>query len=172
MNKTGLSNTIKKLAQQAVETYLRKERIIKTKTDHPFLEQKAAAFVSLKINNQLRGCLGTIMPQQENLAKEIVANAIRAATEDYRFSPVQVQELAQISYSVDVLSDLTPVKNVKELDPKKYGVLVQQGAMQGLLLPDLDGVETVKQQLDIVKHKAGIFSDEELQIYKFEVQRF
>ena len=167
-----LSNLIQSLAREAVETYVRHERIIKNTSEHPFLLKPAAAFVSLKIKKQLRGCLGSMEPQKKTLAEEIIANAISAATHDYRFNPVQMQELAHVAYSVDVLSKLTPVESLKELNAKKYGIMVEKGIAKGLLLPDLEGVETVKQQLDIAKHKAGIFDDSGLTIYKFEVQRF
>lgn len=168
-----LSNLIKGLARKAVENYVREGVVIET-TDlnEPYLINPAASFVSLKVKNQLRGCLGTIEPQEKTLAEEIIRNAIKAASDDYRFDPVQAHELAYLSYSVDVLSKLTPVKNKDELDPKKYGILVQQGISQGLLLPNLEGVETIEQQLDIAKHKAGIYDNEGLKIFKFEVKRF
>jgi len=174
INKTSvqLGNLIKSLAKEAVENYVRHEKVIKNTSKHPFLLKPAAAFVSLKIKKQLRGCLGSIEPQKKTLAEEIIANAINAATHDYRFNPVQAQELAHVAYSIDVLSKLTPVQSLKELDSKKYGILVEKGIAKGLLLPDLEGVETVKQQLDIAKHKAGIFDEAGLAIYRFEVQRF
>jgi len=167
-----LTNLITSLAKEAVENYVRHERTIKNTSSHPFLLKPGAAFVSLKIKKQLRGCLGSIEPQKKTLAEEIIANAVSAATHDYRFNPVQIQELAHIAYSIDVLSKLTPVKSLKELDAQKYGVLVEKGISKGLLLPNLEGVETVKQQLDIAKHKAGIFENSGLTIYRFEVQRF
>lgn len=163
---------IKKIAREAVETFIRERKIIQADIDHPYLLKPAAAFVSLKVKDQLRGCLGTIEPRHKTLAEEIIQNAVKAATQDYRFSPVQLHELAHLEYSIDVLSKLIPIQSINELDAKKFGVLVQQGIAQGLLLPDLDGVETVEQQLDIAKQKADIFDNKGLKIFKFEVRRF
>ncbi len=167
-----LKDIIHALAKDAVESYVRDNIIIDAVHNNAFLGVPAAAFVSLKSNDQLRGCIGTIKPTKTTLAEEIVENAVKAATQDYRFQPIQALELAALNYSVDVLSKMQPISDRQELDPKKYGVLVQKGSYQGLLLPDLDGVDSVDHQLSIAKQKAGIINDDGIDIFKFEVQRF
>jgi len=163
-----------KLARETIENYIKQGKII---TPHPSLpeemiNQKAGVFVSLKKNSNLRGCIGTFMPTQENIAQEIIKNAISAAVDDPRFSPVTASELEDLSISVDVLSAPEEVKDISQLDPKKYGVIVSSGYKRGLLLPDLEGVDTAEYQIDIAKHKAGIYPDEKVKLYRFEVKRF
>lgn len=135
------------------------------------LQQRSAAFVSIKKHGQLRGCIGTFLPSYKNLAEEIAHNALSAGLQDPRFSPVAERELAELEYSVDVLSRPEPCSR-DELDPKKYGVIVTAGSRRGLLLPDLEGVNTVSEQLNIACQKAGISSREAYTIERFEVQRF
>jgi len=112
------------------------------------------------------------LPTTENVATEIIRNAIAAATEDPRFPPLGPQELEELDISVDVLSQPEPVEGLEELDPKKYGVIVESGWKRGLLLPDLEGVDTVEQQLSIAMAKAGITPDEPVKIYRFRVERY
>lgn len=161
------------LAKKTIETYIREGRII-SPPEHltPDMTEKAGVFVSLKKHGQLRGCIGTFMPTCENVASEIIRNAISAATRDYRFHPVEEEELRELVYSVDVLSPPEKVKDASELDPKKYGVIVVSSQRKGLLLPDLEGVDTVEDQLMIAKMKAGIFPEEEVDIYRFRVKRY
>ncbi len=161
------------LAKRAVEEYVRDRRVITPPEDlSPEMKQRAGVFVSLKKNRQLRGCIGTIVPTTGNVAEEIIKNAIAAATEDPRFYPVQPEELDEIEYSVDVLSEPERVNDLSELDPKKYGVIVIKDLRKGLLLPDLEGVDTVEEQLRIAKMKAGISPDEDCEIYRFTVKRY
>lgn len=134
--------------------------------------KKAGAFVSIKKNGQLRGCIGTIYPTQPSFAEEIKHNAIAAAFQDPRFDPVQAEELPDLVYSVDRLAPPEPVTGPEALDPKKYGVIVRHGQKTGLLLPNLDGVETVEEQIAIAKRKAGIGRNEEVQLERFEVIRY
>lgn len=137
------------------------------------MKRKAGVFVSIKKKGQLRGCIGTFLPSTENIYTEIQRNAIASATEDPRFSPVHPSELPELEYSVDILSPPEPVTTIDELDPKKYGVIVVQGHKRGLLLPDLQGVDTVDEQLRIAKLKAGIdIYDSDVEIYKFKVERY
>lgn len=131
---------------------------------------RRGVFVSLKKEGQLRGCIGTIFSTAENVAEEIIRNAVEAGEHDPRFTPVREEELEELDFSVDVLTQ--PQKASKEeLDPKKYGVIVRSGFKSGLLLPDLEGVDTVEQQLDIALQKGNISSDENYIIEKFEVIR-
>ncbi|NOZ26067.1 MAG: AmmeMemoRadiSam system protein A [Nitrospirae bacterium] len=162
------------LAKRAVEEYVRHGHVIDPPEDPtPQMREKAGVFVSLKKDGQLRGCIGTFAPTTASVAEEIIKNAIAAATQDPRFAPVEEEELESITYSVDVLSEPEPVTDPKELDPKLYGVIVVKGLQKGLLLPDLEGVDTVDEQLRIAKMKAGISPlDEECEIYRFRVKRY
>jgi len=163
-----------KLARETIENYIKQGKTITPHLGLPeeMINQKAGVFVSLKKFGDLRGCIGTFMPTQENIAQEIIKNAISAAVDDPRFSPVTASEVEDLSISVDVLSAPEEVKDVFQLDPKKYGVIVSSGYKKGLLLPDLEGVDTAEYQIDIAKRKAGIYPDEKVKLYRFEVKRF
>ena len=161
------------LAKKSVESYIRDGKVFELpETDAKELSEKAGVFVCLKKMGQLRGCIGTFMPTKQRIADEIIANAVSAATQDPRFPPVTEGELDDISYSVDVLSTPEKVSDLSELDPHRYGVIVTTGTRKGLLLPDLEGVDTVKEQLNIAKMKAGILPDEPVEILRFEVKRY
>jgi len=161
-----------KLARHSVETYVRtgKKAEMPLGLPHIMFTKKAGVFVTLKKDGMLRGCIGTFLPAQENVAHEILENAISACSRDPRFARVTKQELSKIVYSVDVLGEVTPA-TVRELDPKKYGIIVSKGRKRGLLLPNLDGVGTVDEQIDICMDKAGIASRENISLQKFEVVR-
>ena len=135
-------------------------------------KRPGAAFVSLKKEGMLRGCIGTFAPTQPSLAAEIIRNAVLAATEDPRFEPVREEELQTLQLSVDVLSEPEKVASETQLDPKEYGVIVQQGPRRGLLLPDLEGVDTVEEQLRIAKRKAGIAETAAVELFRFRVCRY
>lgn len=161
------------LAKRAVEEFVSKRKVIQPpETLTPVMSEKAGVFVCLKKEGQLRGCIGTFLPCCGNVAEETIKNAICAATEDPRFSLVTKEELPFLAYSVDVLSPPEKISDPKELDPKKYGVIVVKGGMKGLLLPDLEGVETVKEQVRIAKMKAGMDPEESADIYRFKVRRY
>lgn len=132
--------------------------------------RRAGVFVSLKKGGALRGCIGTCEPSEGSLAREIIANAIRAATEDPRFPPVAPSEVAQLSVSVDVLS-APELCTAADLDPSRYGVIVESGSRRGLLLPDLPGVDTVAEQVRIARLKAGISATEPCRLWRFGVER-
>lgn len=163
-----------RLARQTIETYVgeRKQIVIPKDLPEEMYESRAGVFVSLKEEGRLRGCIGTIAPVQKNVAEEIVANAISASTKDPRFHPVQPDELDKLVYSVDVLGTPEAVASPDELDVKRYGVIVTKGRRRGLLLPNLDGVDTVEDQITIAKQKAGISTyDDDVQLERFEVVR-
>lgn len=134
-------------------------------------EKRAGAFVSIHKNGELRGCIGTIMATRKSLADEIIANAVSASTQDPRFPIVTEDELPFLEINVDVLSEPERVINTADLDAKKYGVIVSSGRKMGVLLPDLEGVDSVEMQLDIAKRKAGIEADEAVDIMRFSVER-
>jgi len=138
----------------------------------PLLKEKKSCFVTLKKDGELRGCIGTVQPVRENLASEIKHNAIAAGTQDPRFWPVEAKELPLITFSVDVLGDMEKISSYEKLDPQKYGVVVRRGGRVGLLLPRLEGINTVDEQVRIAKHKAGIAPNEEVEMWRFEVERF
>lgn len=161
------------LARKSVEEFIRNRRVICA--PEPLSHEmagKAGVFVSIKKHRQLRGCIGTFMPCAENVAVETIKNAISAATQDPRFKPVREDELNDLVFSVDVLSPPEKARDISELDPKKYGVIVTSGHRKGLLLPDLEGVDTVEEQLRIAKMKAGIMLDEKVDVFRFEVHRY
>ncbi|WP_097028607.1 AmmeMemoRadiSam system protein A [Clostridium peptidivorans] len=162
-----------KLARKSLEGYIRDKRYIDIPEDLPeeMLKEKRGVFVSLKKNGDLRGCIGTTMPTTNNVAEEIIKNAVEAAVGDPRFAPVKEKEVTEIVYSVDVLMPAEDAKR-EDLDPKKYGVIVKSGYKRALLLPDLEGVNTVEEQLDVVLRKAGINSGEQYSLQKFEVIRY
>lgn len=161
------------LAKLTLENYVRTGKIIDIPDGLPedMLNRKAGVFVSLKRNGGLRGCIGTIMPTTDSIAEEIIQNAISAGTHDPRFYPVQDKELPEIAYSVDVLSDAEQIDSIDKLDVKRYGVIVRSGRRSGLLLPDLEGVDTPEHQVMIALQKAGISPDEEFYLERFEVIR-
>ncbi len=167
-----LESYILNLAKEAVETYVKERRVITPQNIPEELNRRAGAFVTIKKHGELRGCIGTIQGTQPNLAYEIVQNAISSATQDPRFFPVSEEELPELQYSVDILNPPEKVKDISQLDPKVYGVIVERGWQRGLLLPDLEGVDTVEEQLRIAALKAGLSLDEVENIYRFTVTRY
>jgi len=162
------------LAREALESYVKQGKAIDLPPDLPkeMLETRAGTFVSLKKDGTLRGCIGTIGPVHANVAKEIIFNAISAGTQDPRFLEIKPKELQELEYSVDVLGPLEAISSPKELDVKRYGVIVTKGSRTGLLLPNLEGIDTVEQQIDIAKQKAGIRQEETgVFLQRFEVVR-
>jgi AmmeMemoRadiSam system protein B/AmmeMemoRadiSam system protein A len=162
------------LARETVEKYVKEGRTPPPPAIlAPEMKEKAGVFVSIhKKNGALRGCIGTFEPQQKNVAEEVIANAVSAATRDPRFSPITTRELPDLDYSVDVLTRPEPVEGIDQLDPKKYGVIAECGWRRGLLLPDLEGVDKVEDQVAICCQKGGIGPGEPVQLYRFEVKRY
>ncbi len=138
----------------------------------PDYQVRSGVFVSLKKKGELRGCVGTIEPVRQNLAEEIAANAVSAAVRDPRFPPVSKEELSELSISVDILCPMERIRSEKELDPKNYGVLVRSGLSSGLLLPDIKGIDTVDEQINIARRKAGIPPGKPVELYRFKVTRY
>ncbi len=161
------------LARQSLETYIRTGRKISVPEGLPeeMLDTQAGAFVSIHKFGKLRGCIGTIEGVRDSVAEEIINNAISASTEDPRFSPITEDELKWLEINVDVLGEAEYIYSMDQLDVKRYGVIVSKGYRRGLLLPDLDGVDTPEQQVAIARQKAGIRPDEEVKLQRFEVIR-
>lgn len=162
-----------KLARVSLEYYIKNHKILKTPNDldRKLLDNRAGVFVSLKKDGMLRGCIGTIVSTTDSIADEIINNAISAGTKDPRFNAITEDELPEIVYSVDVLDKSEAIKSVDELDTKKYGVIVTNGNRRGLLLPNLDGINTPKEQIEIALSKADIKEGENFSIERFEVVR-
>jgi AmmeMemoRadiSam system protein A len=185
-------NPLIALAKSAIGNYIIEKRIISPPEDLPseFLNRRAGTFVTIEKDSELRGCIGTYLPTRKNIAEEIIHNAIAAATEDYRFGRIKKEELPQLSYTVYILSEPELIKDINELDPKKYGIIVKTApisypngtdvvfnghfvAKSGLLLPDLEGVDTVEKQILIACQKAGIDPRrEKIIIYRFSVEKY
>jgi len=161
-----------KLAKDTIENYVRNGTIPRPNELTPEMVERSGVFVSLKVGGLLRGCIGTYEPATANVAEEVITNAISSATRDPRFPPVTPDELSDLEYSVDVLTNPEPVKSEAELDPKRYGIIVESGKRKGLLLPDLEGVDTVARQIEICRSKAGIPSHKPVKLYRFEVKRY
>ncbi len=162
-----------KLARETLEQYVLHHRRIIRPTGLPadLTDVKAGVFVSLKLDGRLRGCIGTISATTACVADEIIQNAVSAGTRDPRFDPVRADELPRLVYSVDVLGAAEPVASKAQLDPQKYGVIVRKGTRSGLLLPHLEGINTVEEQLSIALQKGGIDPDDAYAIERFEVVR-
>ena len=162
-----------KLARKTIETFIKENIKICLPNDLPkdMTDKRAGAFVSIHKYGQLRGCIGTILPTTGCVGEEIIQNAISASTSDPRFPAITENELSALEISVDVLGEPEDIPSPDYLDVKKYGVIVTKGFKRGLLLPDLDGVDTVEDQIAIAKRKAGIGYDEEVKLQRFEVIR-
>lgn len=168
---------ITELARNAVEAYVLRGRVVEpppSPETSPVLARPAACFVCIKtLGRELRGCIGTVEPEHATLAEEVIANAVKAATRDPRFSPVSGDELPSLLYSVDVLGSLEPAR-FEDLNPAAFGVVVtdRSGSRRGLLLPDIESIETADQQVGVAARKAGIKPGEPLRLYRFRTRRF
>ncbi|MEW6173559.1 MAG: AmmeMemoRadiSam system protein A [Bacillota bacterium] len=161
-----------RLAREAVRAYIEEGKRTRAEEVPPEFSGQAGVFVSLKKGTFLRGCIGTVGPTQPNIVEEVIENAIGAATRDPRFDPVRVSEIEDLNISVDVLGQPEPINGLNELDPKRYGVIVSRRFRKGLLLPDLEGIDTPEQQVAIARQKAGIGPDEPVKLERFEVKRY
>ena len=162
------------LAKRAVELYVREGKVLPVREEDlpEELCRRAGVFVCLKEQQMLRGCIGTFQPTEPTIAHETVRNAISAATHDPRFQSVRPEELEDLRYTVDVLTAPEPVTGKSELDPRRYGVIVRSGGRRGLLLPDLEGVDTAERQIAIAMQKAGIMPGSPVDLSRFEVRRY
>lgn len=168
-------NIYTKLARETLEKYLKNKELPETKNFPKELLKKASCFVSLhqKQNNKLRGCIGTILPVYKNLGNEIIANSISAAENDSRFDPIKFDDLKNLRISVDVLESPEQIESKDKLDPKKYGVIVKShDGRNGVLLPNLEGIITAQNQIDIACEKAGIEPHEDIYLYRFKSTRY
>ena len=171
------SHPLVQLARQSLETYVRTGKQIPVPQDlPPELARRAGAFVTLHRHGQLRGCIGTIQPVCATVAEEVIRNAVSSASRDPRFAPVREDELNDLEIKVDVLNEPERIDSEDQLDPERYGLIIQslsQPWKRGLLLPNLEGIDTVDSQVYWTRyHKAGITDpDEPVEMYRFEVTR-
>ena len=178
-NQTSTTNAfgaeLPALARETIETFVKENRVIATpENPSELLTTRAACFVTIKTRaGDLRGCIGTIEPAKDTLAEELITNAISAATRDPRFPPVREDELPNLKYSVDILTSPEPAQ-LEDLDPKMYGVIVEEenGSRRGLLLPHLEGIDTVTQQIEIASRKAGIKPGTPITFFRFRADRY
>jgi len=162
-----------RLVREAVERYVRTGRRLEPPPDLPrLLHEPGAAFVSLRLEGRLRGCIGRFMPARPRLVDELLASAILAATRDPRYPPVRPDELAEIRYEVSLLEGLEPVEDLAEVDPRIYGLVVQGTRRRGGLLPGVPGVETAAQQVVIARIKAGVRPDDPVRLFRFRARRY
>jgi len=162
-------------AKSVIEKYIKEGKIPSVPSSLIGIDvEKAGSFVSIKTTNgDLRGCIGTIFPTKNTIVEEIVHNAIAASTQDPRFEPIKRYELNDLVYSVDILHPPEDISSIDELDPKNFGIIViAQSGRQALLLPDLEGVDTVEDQITICMRKAGIPSGESISVKRFKVDRY
>ena len=172
-DKINSSDEYVNLARQSLESYILKRQKIKIPEGLPeeMTQTRAGAFVSIHKNGALRGCIGTIGPTTSCVAQEIIDNAISASTRDPRFPAISPDELKYLEINVDVLGEPEDIESKDQLDVKRYGVIVSSVGKRGLLLPDLEGIDTVDQQIEIAKQKAGIHRFESVKLQRFEVIR-
>lgn len=163
-----------RLAKESLRYFMKHSELMPAPSGDlpPELKNRAGVFVSLKKEGQLRGCIGTILPTQSNVAREIICNAVSAATQDPRFCKVTPAELEELEISVDILSSPERIESMSQLDPKRYGVIVRCGHCSGVLLPDLEGINSPEEQFAIACRKGGIHPNESIELYRFEVTRY
>ena len=171
-----------KLARATIERFVRTGKtprfsedipeVLKNELPPEAVSSRAGAFVSVHKNGMLRGCIGTIAPVQDCIAEEIISNAVSAVSRDPRFDKVREDELDLLEINVDILGEPEDIDGPDKLDIKRYGVIVTCGYKRGLLLPDLEGVDTVEDQIDIARRKGGISPEDNYSLQRFEVVRY
>lgn len=162
-----------KLATRSVEHFIQTGKPLASPNPLPkSLKQNAGVFVSIKKQGSLRGCIGTITPKYKNLAEEVIQNALRAASQDPRFETIQQRELSSLTFSVDVLTPLEKVGNLKDHNIKQFGLLVRGQGKQGVLLPDLENIKSAEQQLKLCLKKGRFSNGDQYELYRFKVTRF
>ena len=162
-----------KLAIRSVEHFIETGKSLPCPDPLPDnLKQNAGTFVTIKKQDSLRGCIGTLAPKYKNLAEEIIRNAARSASEDPRFDPVEKIELPSLTFSVDVLTPPEKIDNLKDHDIKQFGLIVRGEGKKGVLLPDLDNIKSANQQLKVCLKKGGFTDSDTYELFRFEVKRF
>jgi AmmeMemoRadiSam system protein A len=179
-HKTELEDDYVKIARRSIDFYIKTGRKLDVEGESDFQNLKslaelrsikAGSFVSIHKDGALRGCMGTIEGVTESLLDEIIYNAISACSKDPRFNPIEIEELMALDIKVDRLYEAELISDLNQLDVKKYGVIVEKGLKRGLLLPNLEGISTVEEQVRIAMEKARINTSEGVTYYRFEVER-
>lgn len=172
INIKKLENDYIRLARDTVEFFVKNKKrpfFDRNKYNIPF--KSAACFVTLKNESGLRGCIGSAYPLRQDLFQEIIENAISVCDKDDRFEEVDESELSELFISVDVISEPQKVGGILDLNPKKFGIVVETKEKQGVLLPEIEGIRTPSDQLRLALKKAGIDEYEEYTIKRFTVER-
>lgn len=163
------------LARKTIDLFVHEHRRLRPEEAPPGIDvARAGAFVTLHTasTGQLRGCIGTIQPMEDSIVEEVINNAISAATQDPRFPPVSPAELHDLTIEVSVLHQPEPIESIDDLDPAVYGVIVQQGWRRGLLLPDIEGIDTAEMQVRYARMKAGIAPHADVTLQRFQVDKY
>ena len=157
-------------ARQAIQQYLDGDSL-NVPAMEDALNQSRGVFVTLwEGQRKLRGCMGRTEGITPSLTQEVAECAILAATRDPRFQPLtQATQLQELSIELSLLMPLEPIVNESALDPQRYGVVVSAGKRRGLLLPNVDGIDTVREQLHVACQKGKIDPDEPYALSRFEV---
>jgi len=165
-----------RLAAEAIATFLSEQRVIEPPdilfVGMPDARVPAGVFVCLKRQGELRGCVGTTEPAHVTLAEEVIENAIGSATRDPRFPPIEWSELHELEISVDVLGPAEPVLDLSGLDHRRYGIILRSGTRHSVLLPDIEGINSVAEQVEVARKKAGLGMNDSVEIRRFEVKRY
>jgi len=172
--------TLPKLARRIVEEFVATKNIPQIKKEElednllKYFEEQGGTFVTIhKKDGNLRGCIGTIAPVQNNVIEEITRNAVSSCSQDPRFYPVQTEELDSLVYSVSILQPPEPIDSIEKLDPQKYGVIVSSSFnRRGLLLPRLEGINSIQEQLHHAMAKGGIRPNEKISLHRFETVEY
>ncbi|MFP4620546.1 MAG: AmmeMemoRadiSam system protein A [Bacteroidales bacterium] len=167
-----------KIAFDAILLYMKTgKKIFKDESEIPTaLKLKLPCFVSIYSNGDLRGRKGSVEPKHNSLYNEIIENAVSSVEETNKTDPLKEEELDNITLTVDVLSNPKPVENKSFLKPGKHGIIIEDdGGKKAFVLPETDGIETVEQQMQAARKKAGIdekVPENELKLLNFTVTKY
>ena len=124
------------VAHCAIKHYLDERKTIEIETDDAVLQEKRGAFVTLNVDDQLRGCIGYPIPHKP-LIETTIDCAIAAAFQDHRFPSIKPEELARIKAEISVLTLPRKIKDVSEIKIGDHGIIISKGINKGLLLPQV-----------------------------------
>jgi AmmeMemoRadiSam system protein B/AmmeMemoRadiSam system protein A len=166
------------IARESIESFLKDGKVKKFNPKSKALHKEGAAFVTLRKNGNLRGCIGHLVPQLP-LYETVSQMALAAAFRDFRFPSVTREELKDIKIEISVLSPLKRINDIKEIKMGKHGVVVEKGGNSGVFLPQV-AEETGWTKEEFLNHlcsdKAGLspnaWQDKDTAIYIFTVIKF
>lgn len=128
--------TLLQLARKSIEHYLESGKHLAEKTDDETLKEKRGAFVTLKLDSQLRGCIGYALPYKP-LYETIIDVSVSAAFHDFRFPPLTKEELPQTKIEISVLTPPEKIEDIHQIEIGKHGIIITKGMRKGLLLPQV-----------------------------------